>query len=728
MEQTRQPPSNSIKPRANPLSASNGNFPYPPLPLGVDAIRILTLEPGGFYDPLIGTLVPVTFESKPKYVALSYTWSDSYTDNVGLPTSPHTDHRLASILPKGLSKTSAGIPRSFEPPALMLNGRSYPLGHNLHLALLHLRSITLPLTLWVDAICINQVDMKERNAQVALMSFIFMRAMKVVAWLGTKDYGNHFDPFQCMAIDWKAGQAPHFAGSLAGATKMRCSVAPDRNTFARVTESSYWTRIWIVQELCLPRLLVFIYGANVWTYEDFRQCSAFKAATPHPSSASHDVINDGFKPMLERFAVRDMRNTDSMRLESLIEQFATSGCAELRDRVYGLVGLANNICPATRTNDAANIVEKDMNPLDSQFNTLPEPSKGLGSISIDYSRSFYEIWTDVIISVYIRAEGIEEQIKNRPVRTVSGLIDWTNTLLTDKGHGGVVRTAGIVQKAFDQMVEKDIISLELCNANPQSYLVPQNLLKTKLEKTRYPQNKPIIRAIGFISAVIIYIGPDHGSLVASFQTYQDWVKSWNGHYKKPSHLDMLRRKNETYMARLMSYEKRDVDRVRNIQGTSTVAWRITEGSAHRRSAPGFAEEHETVRDVTGDDEPAQSDSPRICLGTNGLIALVPPAARAGDIVVQFWKCSAAIVMRPINLLVSGSSTTNDPASSFMLVGRADVAEAHEPKDATEYDTYVKQQSSASFDPMHEESQVSGAVHVDLDLRTLQIITASISTF
>jgi Heterokaryon incompatibility protein (HET) len=476
MEQNRQPqPSYPIESITTPVPVPDRKFPYPALPLGVDALRILTLEPGDFYDPLIGTLIPVTFESKPKYVALSYTWSDSYPDNARLPTSPHAtdfphaDQRLASILPKGLSKVSLGIPRSGEPAALTLNGRPCHLGHNLHLALLHLRSFTSPLTLWVDAICINQANMEERNGQVALMSFIFMRAMKVVAWLGTKDYGNHLDPFQCMSIDSKAGQAPHFAASLVGATKMRCSVAPDRNTLARITESSYWTRMWIVQEICLPRLLVFIYGANVWAYEDFRQCDAFNAVRsgpPHPNSATPTVMNDGFKPMLKLFAARDTRNTGSMRLESLMEQFAASGCAELRDRVYGLMGLADNIRPVTRTNNEVHLIEKYTNPLDSQFHTLLEPKEGLGLIPVDYSRSFYDIWTDVVISVYIRAEGIEEETRNRPIDAASGLDDWTSISLTHEGHQSVVRIAGIVQEALDQMVEKDVVSLELYNASP----------------------------------------------------------------------------------------------------------------------------------------------------------------------------------------------------------------------------------------------------------------------
>ena len=313
--------------------------------------------------------------------------------------------------------------------------------------------------------------MEERNAQVTLMSFIFMRAIKVVAWLGTKDYRNQRDPFHCMSIDWKAGQVPHLAASLTGATKLRCSVAPDQNTFARITESTYWKRIWIVQEVCLARLLIFVYGANVWAYEDFRHSNAFKSVSSQPShidSGPHIVVNDRFKPMLELFAARDARNRESMRLESLVEQFATNGCAELRDRVYGLIGLADNIHPVTKTNYATNHIEKQNDPLYSQSFILSEPKKNLGKISIDYSRSFYEIWTDVIISIYFQAEGMEEQLINGPVNAFSGLNDWESISYADERHRSIVRTAGIVQRALDQMVERDVINLNLYNASPTS--------------------------------------------------------------------------------------------------------------------------------------------------------------------------------------------------------------------------------------------------------------------
>jgi hypothetical protein len=39
-------------------------------------------------------------------------------------------------------------------------------------------------TLWVDAICINQKSLEERNKQVVLMGDIYKCAQRVLIWLG----------------------------------------------------------------------------------------------------------------------------------------------------------------------------------------------------------------------------------------------------------------------------------------------------------------------------------------------------------------------------------------------------------------------------------------------------------------------------------------------------------------------------------------------------------------
>jgi hypothetical protein len=113
--------------------------------------------------------------------------------------------------------------------------------------------------------------------------------------------------------------------------------------------------------------------------------------------------------------------------------------------------------------------------------------------------------------------------------------------------------------------------------------------------------------------------------------------------------------------------------------------------------------------------------PRIFLGTGYVMGLVPSAATPGDVLVRFWNCNTAIVMRPINT----------KPTSFMLVGQADLAEL---TDRTCSELFAFPYISyATFDSQPlpagetQTSQMSGAVFVDLNLRTLQKITAHTTT-
>lgn len=471
------------------------SFPYPPLPAGVDAIRILTVEPGDFADPFVCTLTSVPFSSKPKYVALSYTWGPSYPDNAALPLSPKeaiishqpskpiseypkngpseasTDHAEAETLPRDKPAVSSMIPQSQVQANITLSGAPFHVNHNLYLAMLHLRSPTHPLTLWVDAICINQADMEERNAQVAMMSFIYTRALKVAAWLGVKEYKNQVDLFRSMSSDWKAGQARQFAASLVGETKLHYSLEPDKITLARIAECSYWVRLWIVQEACLPRLLVFVYGSKIWAYEDLHQFEAVKAIRSEPPGPrfSEDVVDDEFGDMLRLFDTRNAKYTDTMMLEYLLELFAKSRCAESRDRVYGLLGLANDTSPFSRVDDYVDSIDEYINSLDPQQEILLEPQRGMGSFKVDYSRSFYDIWTDVVKFVFFRAKNIQRRYSKQSMNVESALFDENKAFIREERRISVVRTAGIVQQALDQKVEEEAANLNYAKGSASSY-------------------------------------------------------------------------------------------------------------------------------------------------------------------------------------------------------------------------------------------------------------------
>jgi hypothetical protein len=54
---------------------------------------------------------------------------------------------------------------------------------NLSAALHHLRYGHRPRVLWIDAICINQASVWERNHQVSRMRYIYRQASKVLVWV-----------------------------------------------------------------------------------------------------------------------------------------------------------------------------------------------------------------------------------------------------------------------------------------------------------------------------------------------------------------------------------------------------------------------------------------------------------------------------------------------------------------------------------------------------------------
>ncbi|OAG01796.1 uncharacterized protein CC84DRAFT_221947 [Paraphaeosphaeria sporulosa] len=92
---------------------------------------------------------------KPAYEALSYCWGENHIT------------AKARVLPMKTGRTT-----------------TLELRPNLALALKHLRQDTSPRILWIDAICIDQTNVSERNHEVKKMDTIYKLAQRVVVWLG----------------------------------------------------------------------------------------------------------------------------------------------------------------------------------------------------------------------------------------------------------------------------------------------------------------------------------------------------------------------------------------------------------------------------------------------------------------------------------------------------------------------------------------------------------------
>ncbi|KAH8722981.1 heterokaryon incompatibility, partial [Phaeosphaeriaceae sp. PMI808] len=67
---------------------------------------------------------------------------------------------------------------------IMINGANVPVTMNLNAALRRVRNTERTKLLWVDALCINQTDIDEKNVQVMRMKKIYTESSRVLVWLG----------------------------------------------------------------------------------------------------------------------------------------------------------------------------------------------------------------------------------------------------------------------------------------------------------------------------------------------------------------------------------------------------------------------------------------------------------------------------------------------------------------------------------------------------------------
>ena len=89
-----------------------------------------------------------------------------------------------------------GYPQGDKP--LICGGQTILITENCELALRYLRRKDRKVLLWVDAVCIDQYSVLERNHQVSVMGSIYHKAKNVIIWLGcgSEDLQKTFTQYQ----------------------------------------------------------------------------------------------------------------------------------------------------------------------------------------------------------------------------------------------------------------------------------------------------------------------------------------------------------------------------------------------------------------------------------------------------------------------------------------------------------------------------------------------------
>ncbi|KAI0439965.1 heterokaryon incompatibility protein-domain-containing protein [Xylaria telfairii] len=224
-----------------------------------------------------------------------------------------------------------------------LDGISVPVRENLYQLLQHLRQPHSSLVLWIDALCIDQSSIREKNIQVPLMGQIYSRATSVFVSLGlhADESELYFDPLP--------GPLPALDGPQTDPTPQTSTTSvgilttQDRAT--HLYSRPYWSRTWIVQEIVL--------ASNLTVFCGDRSC-AWSTFVTGPSGHSQRSPLDPAAPDYAFVNTVALRQAGTMtKLRRLLFRFHMTYCFDPRDLVYSLLNFAED----TRNGDHGIVVD-----------------------------------------------------------------------------------------------------------------------------------------------------------------------------------------------------------------------------------------------------------------------------------------------------------------------------------------------------------------------------------
>ncbi|KAK3332728.1 heterokaryon incompatibility protein-domain-containing protein [Cercophora scortea] len=149
---------------------------------------------------------------------------------------------------------------------ILLNGRPFLVSLTLKQAIGRLRREDRPREVWIDAICIDQHNPREKANQIRQMHHIFAGAEQVVVWLGEAegvDCELAFDFVRQVSRGVDLDRDGHIPLPLSSSVEclMARGYLPSWSAFYQLISRSWWRRAWVVQELLLAQSAVVLCGS-----------------------------------------------------------------------------------------------------------------------------------------------------------------------------------------------------------------------------------------------------------------------------------------------------------------------------------------------------------------------------------------------------------------------------------------------------------------------------------
>jgi hypothetical protein len=282
--------------------------------LPADYIRLLTLVSDG--ENFHGYLQEFHRDRLPYFSALSWCWSsrDERKDTTFdcdeqlLPVSQHLYDVLSNLNPRKSPSSSARI--------------------------------------WIDAICINQENVHEKNIHVEHMHDVYSQAHNVIVWLGMPDGGSDLVlrpekisklnaalrllPNSNIAQEIAAPDLPHFDD-------------PIWKAIGKICDRDWFFRTWVVQEISLARSAELLCGTQQLGWDDFvdlvRGISRVGFLSACQVLQRQGTRPDGLGVLMDLSWTRTMAQSNDMSVSYLMHMIRLKEVTKPVDKVYGLLGI-----------------------------------------------------------------------------------------------------------------------------------------------------------------------------------------------------------------------------------------------------------------------------------------------------------------------------------------------------------------------------------------------------
>jgi hypothetical protein len=329
---------------------------YQPLIQG--EIRVLELHPGKPGAQLDGTL---------HIVHIDFTHPSQKIDKSKVLYTRGTNHAVSLATEKPLWYTALSYvwgPPVFD-QTIQFADKLVKITSGLATALNRLRSDENSHFFWIDQICIDQPNIKEKEQQIPLMGLIYTHATNTVIWLGDEDGQEPGLAFETMEHVYTRLQMSDVEITPNDFARLDFPPAGDRSWRAiqQLLQRPWLFRLWTIQEAVLSRHLFVQCGKGVVCWDDLavwcyvlQSCNLLQWLETykvdkyeHTKATSHSLLLPSGGAVINSLQADRLQSLVLQEKEYLLNSLVQTRYAQVtqaKDKIYGVLGItSSNITP-----------------------------------------------------------------------------------------------------------------------------------------------------------------------------------------------------------------------------------------------------------------------------------------------------------------------------------------------------------------------------------------------